>query len=179
MQYYIWCPISCICYKISVVALSNSCLHMSFYGKAYELLISISPITCDIIFLLLQNDKDVFMESLICRLDDNCEKLLICKLDLECKKTLHFDSEISMPQVSVCSLDHSITFFLLVYFSENYLKLIFLLWYSIFLQSVLACRKNWSVLWHWSLTIYHELLENQRRIKRFLKYGCIDIFFIH
>ncbi|OQU89936.1 hypothetical protein SORBI_3002G297500 [Sorghum bicolor] len=45
------------------------------------------------------NDKDVFMESLICRLDDNCEKLLICKLDLECKKTLHFDSEISMPQI--------------------------------------------------------------------------------
>jgi DNA-directed primase/polymerase protein len=41
------------------------------------------------------------MESLICRLDDNCEKLLICKLDLECKKTLHFDSEISMSQVSV------------------------------------------------------------------------------
>jgi len=39
------------------------------------------------------------MESLICRLDDNCEKLLICKLDLECKKTLHFDSEISMPQI--------------------------------------------------------------------------------
>jgi DNA-directed primase/polymerase protein len=64
-------------------------------------LISISPITCGIIFLLLQNDKDVFMESLICRLDDNCEKLLICKLDLECKKTLHFDSEISMSQVSV------------------------------------------------------------------------------
>ncbi|CAN6168018.1 unnamed protein product [Urochloa humidicola] len=45
------------------------------------------------------NDKDVFMESLICRLDDNCEKLLICKLDLECKKTLHFDSELSMPQI--------------------------------------------------------------------------------
>ncbi|KAJ1290833.1 hypothetical protein BS78_02G273100 [Paspalum vaginatum] len=45
------------------------------------------------------NDKDVFMESLICRLDDNCDKLLICKLDLECKKTLHFDSEISMPQI--------------------------------------------------------------------------------
>ncbi|ONM56968.1 DNA primases [Zea mays] len=47
------------------------------------------------------NDKDVFMESLICRLDDNCEKLLICKLDLECKKTLHFDSEISMSQESL------------------------------------------------------------------------------
>ncbi|KAF8700733.1 hypothetical protein HU200_034086 [Digitaria exilis] len=45
------------------------------------------------------NDKDVFMESLICRLDDNCDKLLICKLDLECQKTLHFDSEFSMPRI--------------------------------------------------------------------------------
>ncbi|OEL19097.1 hypothetical protein BAE44_0019875 [Dichanthelium oligosanthes] len=45
------------------------------------------------------NDKDVLMESLICRLDDNCDKLLICKLDLECKKTLHFDSESSMPRI--------------------------------------------------------------------------------
>ncbi|GJN07504.1 hypothetical protein PR202_ga25340 [Eleusine coracana subsp. coracana] len=45
------------------------------------------------------NDKDIFMKSLICRLDDDCEKLLICKLDLECKKTLHFDSEVSMQQI--------------------------------------------------------------------------------
>jgi len=64
------------------------------------------------------DDKDVFMESLICRLDDNCDKLLICKLDLECKKTLHFDSEFSMPRVSSCNLHQSIIFFLLVYFSE-------------------------------------------------------------
>ncbi|ONM56961.1 DNA primases [Zea mays] len=54
------------------------------------------------------NDKDVFMESLICRLDDNCEKLLICKLDLECKKTLHFDSEISMSQIQGRSYRHRI-----------------------------------------------------------------------
>lgn len=61
------------------------------------------PITSDISSWLLQNDKDVFMESLICRLDDNCEKLLICKLDLDCKKTLHFDSEISKSKVSICN----------------------------------------------------------------------------
>jgi hypothetical protein len=60
----------------------------------------------------MQNDKDTFMESLICRLDDDCDKLLICKLDLECKKTLHFDSEVSMPRVSIYNLNHNITFFL-------------------------------------------------------------------
>ncbi|KAL6871481.1 hypothetical protein ACP4OV_014310 [Aristida adscensionis] len=42
------------------------------------------------------SDKEVFMESLICRLDDNCDKLLVCTLDLECKKTLHFDAEVGM-----------------------------------------------------------------------------------
>lgn len=42
------------------------------------------------------------MESLICRLDDDCDKLLICKLDLECKKALHFDTEASITRVSIC-----------------------------------------------------------------------------
>ncbi|CAM0905758.1 unnamed protein product [Alopecurus aequalis] len=45
------------------------------------------------------NDKELFMESLICRLDDDCDKLLICKLDLECKKMLHFHSEASVPRI--------------------------------------------------------------------------------
>uniref|UniRef100_A0A0E0LKD6 DNA-directed primase/polymerase protein n=1 Tax=Oryza punctata TaxID=4537 RepID=A0A0E0LKD6_ORYPU len=45
------------------------------------------------------NDKELFMESLICRLDDDCDKLLTCKLDLDCKKTLHFDSEASMIRI--------------------------------------------------------------------------------
>lgn len=118
---------------------------MSFYWKVCELLISISPITCGIIFLLLQNDKDVFMESLICRLDDNCEKLLICKLDLECKKTLHFDSEISMSQVSVWNLDHKHYIFPA---SVLFLKLLKLSTFPCFhtpfipfLQGVLACGK--------------------------------------
>ncbi|EEC81996.1 hypothetical protein OsI_25931 [Oryza sativa Indica Group] len=43
--------------------------------------------------------KELFMESLICRLDDDCDKLLTCKLDLDCKKTLHFDSEASMIRI--------------------------------------------------------------------------------
>jgi hypothetical protein len=54
----------------------------------------------------LQNDRELFMESLICRLDDDCDKLLICKLDLECKKMLHFHSEASVPRVSICSLHY-------------------------------------------------------------------------
>lgn len=41
------------------------------------------------------------MESLICRLDDDCDKLLICKLDLECKKALHFDTEASVTRIQV------------------------------------------------------------------------------
>uniref|UniRef100_A0A0E0I0C5 DNA-directed primase/polymerase protein n=1 Tax=Oryza nivara TaxID=4536 RepID=A0A0E0I0C5_ORYNI len=45
------------------------------------------------------SDKELFMESLICRLDDDCDKLLTCKLDLDCKKTLHFDSEASMIRI--------------------------------------------------------------------------------
>uniref|UniRef100_A0A0D9WYM6 DNA-directed primase/polymerase protein n=1 Tax=Leersia perrieri TaxID=77586 RepID=A0A0D9WYM6_9ORYZ len=45
------------------------------------------------------NDKELFMESLICRLDDDCDKLLTCKLDLDCQKTLHFDSEASVLRI--------------------------------------------------------------------------------
>ncbi|XP_020095480.1 DNA-directed primase/polymerase protein isoform X3 [Ananas comosus] len=41
-----------------------------------------------------ENEKQVFMDSLICKVDDDCDKLLICKLDLDCKKTLCFDSEV-------------------------------------------------------------------------------------
>ncbi|XP_048554603.1 uncharacterized protein LOC125535578 isoform X2 [Triticum urartu] len=48
-----------------------------------------------------ENDKELFMESLICRLDDDCDKLLICKLDLECKKALHFDTEASVTRIQV------------------------------------------------------------------------------
>ncbi|XP_072987088.1 uncharacterized protein [Typha latifolia] len=46
------------------------------------------------------NEKQVFMESLICRMDKNCTKLLVCKMDLDCKKTLCFDSEVSVQEKS-------------------------------------------------------------------------------
>lgn len=38
-------------------------------------------------------EEDVFMASLICNIDIDCEKLLICKMDLDCVKTLQFDTE--------------------------------------------------------------------------------------
>lgn len=41
----------------------------------------------------LNSEEEVFMASLICGMDDDCEKLLICKMDLDCVKSLHFDSE--------------------------------------------------------------------------------------
>ncbi|XP_057951241.1 uncharacterized protein LOC131146009 isoform X2 [Malania oleifera] len=40
-------------------------------------------------------EEDMFMESLICNMDDDCEKLLVCKVDLDCVKTLQFDTEIN------------------------------------------------------------------------------------
>ncbi|KAK9088088.1 hypothetical protein Syun_030482 [Stephania yunnanensis] len=41
------------------------------------------------------NEEDMFMESLICHMDDDCQTLLICKMDLDCKKILCFDSEVN------------------------------------------------------------------------------------
>ncbi|KAL7003486.1 hypothetical protein U1Q18_004640 [Sarracenia purpurea var. burkii] len=42
------------------------------------------------------SEEDVFMASLICNMDVDCEKLLICKMDLDCVKTLQFDTEKSL-----------------------------------------------------------------------------------
>ncbi|KAL6611294.1 hypothetical protein ACP70R_039222 [Stipagrostis hirtigluma subsp. patula] len=74
----------------------NRCFRLAFSSKSGKrsILVPTGRFKCN-----KMSDKEVFMESLICRLDDNCEKLLVCKLDLECKKTLHFDSEISMTPI--------------------------------------------------------------------------------
>lgn len=37
----------------------------------------------------------MFMASLICNVDAECEKLLVCKMDLDCIKTLQFETEVS------------------------------------------------------------------------------------
>ena len=36
----------------------------------------------------------MFMASLICNLDDDCEKLLVCKMELNCVKTLQFEMKV-------------------------------------------------------------------------------------
>ncbi|GAV76314.1 Herpes_UL52 domain-containing protein [Cephalotus follicularis] len=38
-------------------------------------------------------EEEMFMASLICKMDADCEKLLLCKMELDCVKTLHFDTE--------------------------------------------------------------------------------------
>lgn len=40
-------------------------------------------------------EEEVFMASLICNIDDECEKLLVCKMELDCIKTLQFDTEVN------------------------------------------------------------------------------------
>ncbi|XP_062186501.1 uncharacterized protein LOC133890073 isoform X2 [Phragmites australis] len=84
----------------------NRCFRLAFSSKSGKksFLVPTGRFKCK-----EMNDKDVFMESLICRLDDNCDKLLICKLDWECKKTLHFDSEVSMPRIQGRNCKDSIT----------------------------------------------------------------------
>ncbi|XP_020590560.1 DNA-directed primase/polymerase protein isoform X2 [Phalaenopsis equestris] len=41
-----------------------------------------------------ESKQQVFLESLICRVDGDCEKLLTCKMDLDCMKALSFDTEV-------------------------------------------------------------------------------------
>lgn len=74
----------------------NRCFRLAFSSKSGKrsFLVATGRFKCK-----NMNDKELFMESLICRLDDDCDKLLICKLDLECKKALHFDTEASIKRI--------------------------------------------------------------------------------
>ncbi|XP_019088763.1 PREDICTED: DNA-directed primase/polymerase protein-like [Camelina sativa] len=40
-------------------------------------------------------EKDIFMTSLICNVESDCEKLLVCKMESDCMKTLCFDTEVN------------------------------------------------------------------------------------
>ncbi|KAL5567885.1 hypothetical protein UlMin_024460 [Ulmus minor] len=40
-------------------------------------------------------EEEMFMASLICNVDVDCEKLLVCKMDQQCIKTLQFDTEVN------------------------------------------------------------------------------------
>ncbi|KAB1204910.1 DNA-directed primase/polymerase protein [Morella rubra] len=68
-------------------------------------------------------EEDMFMASLICNLDDDCEKLLVCKMELDCVKTLQFETELnhnfstycvaSQEQaLNACPSDFTTTYFL-------------------------------------------------------------------
>ncbi|KAB5516841.1 hypothetical protein DKX38_027489 [Salix brachista] len=48
---------------------------------------------------LISCEEDMFMSSLICSMDVDCNKLLVCKMDMECMKTLQFDTEVSLNPV--------------------------------------------------------------------------------
>lgn len=74
----------------------NRCFRLAFSSKSGKksFLVATGRFKCQ-----NMNNKELFMESLICRLDDDCDKLLICKLDLDCKKALHFDSEASITRI--------------------------------------------------------------------------------
>ncbi|XP_065615961.1 uncharacterized protein LOC111994508 isoform X1 [Quercus suber] len=68
-------------------------------------------------------EEEMFMASLICNMDADCEKLLVCKMELDCVKTLLFDTEenhnignyYSAPQefaLSACTSNLTTTYFL-------------------------------------------------------------------
>ncbi|KAI8564889.1 hypothetical protein RHMOL_Rhmol03G0217800 [Rhododendron molle] len=52
------------------------------------------------------SEENVFMASLICNMDADCEKLLICKMDLDCVKALQFDTEINSEFQKQSSASH-------------------------------------------------------------------------
>nr|GMC67130.1 DNA-directed primase/polymerase protein isoform X1 [Ipomoea batatas] len=49
------------------------------------------------------SEDEMFMGSLICNIDADCERLLVCKMDSDCVRTLHFNTEIaqSFQQMSI------------------------------------------------------------------------------
>ncbi|KAG7981428.1 hypothetical protein I3843_05G233600 [Carya illinoinensis] len=68
-------------------------------------------------------EEDMFMASLICNMDIDCEKLLVCKMELDCVKTLHFGTEVNHNfatncvasqefPLSACTSDLTTTYFL-------------------------------------------------------------------
>ncbi|KAJ1694771.1 hypothetical protein LUZ63_011469 [Rhynchospora breviuscula] len=75
----------------SAVYSRNRCFRLSYSSKAGK---SAYLVPTDRFRCRNLNEKEVFMDSLICKIDDDCEKLLVCKLDLDFKKTLCFDSEV-------------------------------------------------------------------------------------
>ncbi|XP_023644369.1 DNA-directed primase/polymerase protein isoform X2 [Capsella rubella] len=67
-------------------------------------------------------EQDIFMTSLICNVESDCEKLLVCKMESDCMKTLCFDTEVNNNnlvrdqnaqqfQLDTCTSDMSTSYF--------------------------------------------------------------------
>ncbi|KAF3432929.1 hypothetical protein FNV43_RR24031 [Rhamnella rubrinervis] len=54
-------------------------------------------------------EEEMFMASLICNVDADCEKFLVCKMDLDCVKTLQFDTEVNHSFAKPYSLPQEFT----------------------------------------------------------------------
>nr|XP_043617965.1 DNA-directed primase/polymerase protein [Erigeron canadensis] len=82
--------VPCHLFVDTAVYSRNRCfrLHLSSKAGKSSLLVPTGRFKCK-----EMNEEDVFMASLICNIDADCEKLLICKMDLDCVKVLHFDIE--------------------------------------------------------------------------------------
>ncbi|OMO86979.1 DNA primase, UL52/UL70 type, Herpesviridae [Corchorus capsularis] len=70
----------------------NRCFRLALSSKAGKtsLLLPTGRFKCK-----GMDEKDMFMASLICNMDVDCEKLLVCKMELDCVKTLHFETEVT------------------------------------------------------------------------------------
>nr|XP_018681349.1 PREDICTED: DNA-directed primase/polymerase protein isoform X1 [Musa acuminata subsp. malaccensis] len=75
----------------SAVYSRNRCFRLVFSSKAGKnsFLLPTRRFKCKDM-----TEQEVFMESLICRMDSDCNKLLKCQIDIDCKKTLYFDFEV-------------------------------------------------------------------------------------
>ncbi|XP_047332072.1 DNA-directed primase/polymerase protein [Impatiens glandulifera] len=84
--------ISCNLFVDTAVYTRNRCfrLHLSSKAGKKAILLPSGRFKCK-----NMSEEEVFMASLICRMDNDCEKLLICKMDLECVRALHFDTEVT------------------------------------------------------------------------------------
>ncbi|THU65492.1 hypothetical protein C4D60_Mb05t04230 [Musa balbisiana] len=79
----------------SAVYSRNRCFRLVFSSKAGKnsFLLPTGRFKCKDM-----TEQEVFMESLICRMDSDCNKLLKCQIDIDCKKTLYFDFECAAVQ---------------------------------------------------------------------------------
>ncbi|PKA55983.1 hypothetical protein AXF42_Ash014655 [Apostasia shenzhenica] len=83
----------------SAVYSRNRCFRLPFSSKAGKtsFLLPTGRFKCK-----NMSEWDVFLESLICRMDAGYDKILICKIELDCKKTLFFDSEVHSQNQNLC-----------------------------------------------------------------------------